>query len=266
VTRLSDDGVIDAAAEAALLRGIAQTTERLVWWEFEALVDDVEHRLHLDNISARVDVLDRIAGLADILEEQMVYVWRRHLGAVIRWMGNRMVEAASGVVSQGGSLPLQRAVGFADLVGYTELTESLDARGLATLLHAFEATAEEIVVRGGGRVVKSLGDAVMFEAGKLADGAKIALDLAEAIGASGRTPPARVAMAWGGVLGRFGDVFGPPVNLAARLVAICGAGQVVVDELAAASLAGDPQLRTVPMSPSIAPGIGEILPFLLVRR
>ncbi|MDR1427062.1 MAG: adenylate/guanylate cyclase domain-containing protein [Bifidobacteriaceae bacterium] len=264
VTELVDDGVLDAETEAALLRGISHSVERLVWWQFQVLADDAVRRLGLDDVEARISVLDHIADLADVLEAQMVYVWRRHLGATIRWIGRRLGEVPEGD-SRSGALPLMRSVGFVDLVGYTETSGHLDAEGLAALVQGFVATAADTVAKWGGRVVKSLGDAVMFSAGDPSSGAMIALDLAETIGSNALTPPARVAMVWGSVLDRFGDVFGPTVNLASRLVAMADAGQVVVDEVTAAVLASDSRVATIPLSPSLAAGIGQVTPYRLVK-
>ncbi|MDR1295336.1 MAG: adenylate/guanylate cyclase domain-containing protein, partial [Bifidobacteriaceae bacterium] len=264
VTRLVDDQVVDGTTEAALLRGISHTVERLVWWEFQALVDDVAQRLKLDDISARLVVLDRIADLAGVLEKQMVFAWRRHLATTIRWVGKRLAEVPPGH-GQVGPLPLTRAVGFADLVGYTGVSKSLDAQGLADLIQSFEATAADIVTWHGGRVVKAIGDAVMFTTGDAASGAALALDLAESIGRDSATPPVRVAMAWGGVLERFGDVFGPTVNLAARLAEVAHSREVVIDEGTAAALGGVATFRTVPMAVFRAAGIGEVAPYRLVR-
>ncbi|MDR0433141.1 MAG: adenylate/guanylate cyclase domain-containing protein [Bifidobacteriaceae bacterium] len=264
VTNLVDNGVIDGSTEAALLRGISNATERLVWWEFQALVDDAAHRLGLDDFSARIVIIDRITDFASILERQMVYAWRRHLATAIRWLGKRLDEIEPGD-SRGRPMPLMRAVGFADLVGYTELSRELNSAGLAALIQDFEATAQDIVTRHGGRVVKAIGDAVMFSTADAASAAAVALDLAERIGRGAVTPPVRVAMVWGGVLERFGDVYGPTVNLASRLAEAAEASQVLTDEATARALAGDRRFLVVPLSPFKAAGIGEVAPFRLTK-
>jgi adenylate cyclase len=164
-----------------------------------------------------------------------------------------------------GSLPLLRAVGFADLVGYTEISEKLDVVQLAALVQDFEATTRDIVTSGGGRIVKSIGDAVMFIADDPARGAVIALELAEALGRSCNTPPARVAMVWGRVLARFGDVFGPTVNLSSRLAERSEPGQVLIDERTAIALSDEADLAVVPEEICTLAGIGQVFPYRLVR-
>jgi adenylate cyclase len=263
--RLVDDGALDGQTAATLLRGTSHLVERLVWWQFQALVEDTERRLGLDDKSARIVVLDRIVDWADIMEEQIVYAWRRNLATTIRWIGKRLGDALPGQPRE-RPLPLMRAVGFADLVGYTEVTEHLDAAGLAALVQDFESTAEGAVAQGGGRLVKTIGDAVMFTTGEPESGALIALELAETIGRDTATPPARVALAWGSVLERFGDVFGPIVNLASRMAELAEPGMVVVDDSTAAALAADSRVRALPLTTSRAEGIGEVNLYRLVRR
>jgi adenylate cyclase len=264
VTEVVDYGVLDEDTELSLLRAISHTSERLAWWQFETLVDDAVRRFDLDDASARFVVLDRIADLADIMEEQMIYAWRRHLANTIRWVGQSVAESRDGAGLDPDALPLARAVGFADLVGYTEFSQNLSATALAALVQEFEATCQAIVSRGGGRVVKTIGDAMMFATDDPVRAALIALQLAEQIGQGGRTPKARVAMVWGRVLARFGDVFGPSVNLAARLAAVAQAGEVLVDEKTALALADEGDVALMPLPPCHAAGIGEVFPYRLL--
>jgi adenylate cyclase len=265
VTRLVDDGVLDADTWAALVRGISQSVERLVWWQFEVLVEHVARMEGMGDLAARLRVLSQIADLSDVLEAQMKHIWRHHLSSTIRWIGDKVTKEGSAMEPAPGVLPLPRAVGVADLVGYTEVSEGLDAQGLAALVQEFEAAAVDAVARWGGRVVKSMGDAVLYWAATPSDAAMIALGLAETIGRSTGTPPVRVGMAWGRVLGRFGDVFGPTVNLASRLAEIAEPGQVMIDEAAARALADDSRVDAQAMPPRGVAGIGIVRPYCLVR-
>jgi adenylate cyclase len=265
VTEVVDYGVLTEGTELSLLRAISHTAERLAWWQFETLVDDAAQRFELDDASARLVVLDRIADLADVLEEQMIYAWRRHLAQTIRWIGQNISDARHGQGLDPTALPLARAVGFADLVNYTEVSEHLSAGELASLVQEFENTTRGIVTRGGGRVVKTIGDAMMFVTDDPSRAALICLDLAENIGRSGATPPARVAMVWGRVLARFGDVFGPTVNLASRLSELAGPGEVFVDEPTAFALSDEEEVSVVAQEACTVAGIGEVFPYRLVR-
>ena len=79
--------------------------------------------------------------------------------------------------------------------------------------------------RPGARLVKTIGDEVMFVAGNAPD----AVDIACALVADPELPPLRVGLAAGEVVTRDGDLYGPVVNLAARLVATAEPDQIVFD-------------------------------------
>ena len=86
----------------------------------------------------------------------------------------------------------------------------------------------EIVSNGDGQIVKTIGDEAMFVTEDADDACRIALDL---IGASGGTlPPVRVGLATGEMVSVFGDLYGPDVNLAARLVDVAEASTALASE------------------------------------
>jgi class 3 adenylate cyclase len=128
-------------------------------------------------------------------------------------------------------------VGFADLVGSTELGEQLDFRELGDVLTTFELLASETVTDAGGRVVKLLGDEVLFTVPDVRSGVGIAIDLATSFADHPTVPPARVGLAYGRVMRRDGDVFGPVVNLASRVVDEASPAEVLAT-VEVATLAG----------------------------
>ncbi|MDR2453919.1 MAG: adenylate/guanylate cyclase domain-containing protein [Bifidobacteriaceae bacterium] len=263
---VSEYGVLGEQSETQLLRAVSHTAERLAWWQFESLVDDAAERYGLDHLSANLVVLDKIADMADIFEEQIVYAWRRHLSRIIRRVGELTADAGREAARPPAeAFPLERAVGFADLVGYTAISAKLGAAELDDLVQAFMRQCRDIVSRGGGRVVKELGDGVMFVTDEPIRAGLIALDLAEEIGRGAATPPARVGLVWGRVLGRFGDVFGPSVNLASRLTALAAPSEVLVDAATADALADQLGLGVVAQAATTAPGVGAVKPYRLVR-
>src|SRR5580765_3765165 len=148
------------------------------------------------------------------------YTWKRHLQVAARRRMVREAGAAEGDHAQ--------AVGFADLVGFTALSQQLDDHELAVIVDRFEATAYDIVGSLGGRVIKMIGDEVMFAVDDVAPAVEIALSLAEAYHDDESLSDVRVGLAYGPVLEREGDLFGPTVNLASRIVSIAYAGSVVV--------------------------------------
>ena len=127
-------------------------------------------------------------------------------------------------------------VGFVDLVGSTALAQHLNTAELGAALSEFETRAADIVVGAGGRVVKLIGDEVMFATPDVDAACASALDLVEAFRAHPVLPPVKVGLACGGVLLRDGDCFGPVVNLAARAVNEAEPSEVLVDAVIEASL------------------------------
>jgi class 3 adenylate cyclase len=118
-------------------------------------------------------------------------------------------------------------VGFVDLVGSTELGERLSVADLGAVLTAFEHLAADTVTAHGGRVVKLIGDEILFTASEPAPACTIAIELATAAREDPRLPAVRAGLASGPVMFREGDVFGPVVNLAARVVKAAEPGEVL---------------------------------------
>lgn len=130
-------------------------------------------------------------------------------------------EAQVGIESR------QLVIGFVDLVGSTTLGETLDLSELGAALAEFERTSAETIAEGGGRVVKLIGDEIMYTAPDALSASSIALDLADAFDGHATVPPVRVGLASGVVMLRDGDVFGPTVNLASRAGKVGRPGEVV---------------------------------------
>ena len=129
--------------------------------------------------------------------------------------------------SDGGISPIM-AVGFADMVGFTVLSQHLGDDELAAVVSRFEELAHDTVVALGGRVVKMIGDEVMFVVQTATGAAEIGLSLAEAYADDELLSDVRVGLAIGPVLVQDGDFYGPVVNLASRLVGVANPGTVLV--------------------------------------
>lgn len=124
---------------------------------------------------------------------------------------------------------VRRSVGFADLVDSTAWTQQLELPALSQALSTFDATASEIVAGLGGRVIKLIGDGIMFAANDPITATEIALRLVEAFAAHDVLPPLRAGIATGDVLARDGDFSGAVVNLAARAVNVARPSTLLVD-------------------------------------
>jgi class 3 adenylate cyclase len=133
-----------------------------------------------------------------------------------------------GVVS-GPSAGLVCGVGFADLSGFTALTQRLTPAELSAMLTEFGATAGDVVHADGGRLVKFLGDAVMWVSSNPERLAKAAIDLVDHPRAREAGLQVRAGLGYGEILAINGDYFGNAVNMAARLVAAASPGQILAD-------------------------------------
>jgi adenylate cyclase len=110
------------------------------------------------------------------------------------------------------------AVGFVDLVGFTELAFDLEPEVLGEFIRDFEGRAHDLASSVGGQVVKTVGDEVMFVADDAAAACRVGQALMEGFASPGGTVLPRGGLAYGNVLPRGGDYYGVVVNLAARLV------------------------------------------------
>ncbi|GEP10201.1 hypothetical protein MGN01_20460 [Methylobacterium gnaphalii] len=124
--------------------------------------------------------------------------------------------------------PHPSTVVFADLAGFTVLTQEIGDAPAAERAAEFEALAHEVAVAKGGRLIKALGDGVMLLFGDAPSAAEAAIHLAA--GAS-TLPPARIGLATGVIVPRDGDVFGRTVNMAARICAKARTNEVLVCEV-----------------------------------
>jgi class 3 adenylate cyclase len=130
-------------------------------------------------------------------------------------------------VQRGPSASVVCGVGFADLSGFTALTQTLTPAELSTLLSEFGATVSDVVHADGGRVVKFLGDAVMWVSSSPQRLAEAALHLVDHPRAREAGLQVRAGLGYGEILAMNGDYFGNAVNLAARLVAAAAPGQIL---------------------------------------
>lgn len=165
-------------------------------------------------------------GLAMDLSSVLHMMMRQHLDqATLR---ERQLFAAT----SRADLMAPMTIGFVDLVGFTSRSVEMKADELANLVSRFEATANDTITSLGGRLVKLIGDEVMFVAVSPEDGVTIAAALLREFGTSPELTP-RGGMAYGPVLARGGDYFGSVVNLAARLVDQAVPGEMLLTDVLA---------------------------------
>jgi adenylate cyclase len=250
VSQLGEQGYLDDEAQIAMTRALGQSLARLAEWQLAAIGSMV------DADTAMEQAMGRARDLVPVVEKLIGHVWRRHLAA------------AAGRVLAGGSEELDSntmVVGFADLVGFTSLTRNIDEAGLAHLVEHFESMASDIVAACDGRVIKTVGDEVMFAADRVPAAAEIGLRLSESVGADTDLPDLRVGLAHGTVVSRLGDLYGEPVNIAARLTSIARPGSVLVDRRLAHELAEDDRWQLHSAKPRPVSGYSMLHPHRLRR-
>ncbi len=159
---------------------------------------------------ALAELIPRVGAMLDV-------VHRHHLTRP--YLFENMVSDPSSSVACG--------VGFADLSGFTALTQVLTPAELSALLNGFSAAVSDVVKTDEGRVVKFIGDAVMWVSTTPESLVKTATDLVNDPRTREAGLQVRAGLSYGPVLAINGDYFGNAVNLAARLVAAASPGQIL---------------------------------------
>ena len=126
---------------------------------------------------------------------------------------------------------------FADLAGYTALTEAHGDDDAAQIAMRFHELAKQCL-RGDAWVVKTIGDAVMIVASSVDGAVETSLEIARVVAASRAFPAVRIGIHYGTAVERDGDFFGAAVNTAARVSSVARGGEIVCTEpIAAAAVA-----------------------------
>lgn len=126
------------------------------------------------------------------------------------------------------------AVLFADVAGSTALYELLGDQQAFALVEGCLATMSACTVECHGRVVKTIGDAVMAVFDRVDDAAAAAAEMQVRVAAMGAPQGLRLGLRigfhFGPVVPRGDDVFGDSVNLASRLCDLASRGQIITDQ------------------------------------
>lgn len=125
-----------------------------------------------------------------------------------------------------GSDVVEATILFADLSGFTALTESHGDTSAADLLERFYALSSGVLT-DGARIVKTIGDAVMVSAPTAAATMRTAQLLRLAVHREPTWPSLRAGVHTGPLIERGGDSYGATVNIAARVAAQAQPGQIL---------------------------------------
>lgn len=249
--RLFDRAEMDPGIVLQQARTMSQAVARIAASHQDVIADIVPHE---DPVPAAERALSLAGETLPVLDHLLVYMYRRHLAAATE---QRLLVSRT---PEGG---VQLSVGFADMTGFTRLSGELDVRELAQLVDRFNAASADAITSGGGRVVKTIGDEVMFSTPDPHVAATIATELLRTVSDAGGLPPLRIGLACGLVIAREGDVFGAPVNLASRLVALARPDSALVDDALHDALADDTTVAFSPLGRQPIKGIGHVRVFRL---
>jgi adenylate cyclase len=199
-------------------------------------------------------------GLIDGMTRGFDTLVRHHIELGFRPGGPIELELAAGVDL------VRRSVGFADLVGSTSWTRQLDFSTLSRALAEFETRASEIVVGRRGRLVKLIGDEVMFVTEDPVAAADIALALIETFASHPELPAVRAGIASGEVVARAGDYSGAVVNLAARALSVAEPSTLLVDHATLAAIDDDARFVIGAEREHVLKGFDAPVPLAVVTR
>ncbi len=247
----------------SLARAGSHLADRLALWQVEALVEDAERRFGLDDSGARLVTLDTMQDYVPIFEDQLIYVWRRQMEALLARITKEVALRPRDHSRR--RFPLTRSLGFVDMVSYTSNSSAMGDE-LVGLIEHFEYLCRSAVTAEGGRVVKMIGDAVFFIADDLPTGLRVVTSLMDTLGRTEGILPVRASLIYGDVFSRSGDVFGPPVNLAARLVDIAPTGDILTDAPTAALITagrGGPSFGVQDFPSTRLRGFGRVSPYMI---
>jgi adenylate cyclase len=204
---------------------------------FHATVEDRFRQRGLgDNAAYEAAVREVGVRVGGSGEDLLGWLFRRHSET---YMTAHQIDHVETALEEAGLRPpapqRPEAVAFADLSGYTELTEVAGDEVAADTSIAFAALVGEVATEHRGTVVKLLGDGVLLHFSQPADAVRASLDLVARL-PSRRLPPAHVGIEAGQLLYDEGDYFGRTVNIAARIAAQAKPGQVLAGESLAAAV------------------------------
>lgn len=198
----------------AILRVIGSSMARIAEASVSLFLQDIESP-HIEAGGSELDHARQIYAAVDLLDKE----FSAHLNSILL----RHIVQASDRTRKAIAGPEERfdylyAVGFVDLVGFTTESASMSQRELGTFLREFEERAHNAITSHGARIVKLIGDEVMFVSTDPNAACRAASALMSGFSSARNQVVPRAGLAYGSVLLRGGDYFGSVVNLASRLV------------------------------------------------
>ena len=215
---IPDEGLLEITR--VLGRSLAQGAEAIRSVAAGAFLESgiTEYELARRNAEAASRFLPRLAPL-------LQNILRLHLRDLVRNQALSQEELAAGAARNTTHV----YVGFADIVGFTRLGERVELGELGALGARLTELALQNT-RPPTRLVKTIGDAVMFVSPTVDALLETVLDLVDRVEEDEAFPRLRAGLAGGLAVSREGDWYGPPVNLASRVTGVARPGSVLATE------------------------------------
>lgn len=252
---LTESFSTEAALRAARLLGDA--TRRLAEGSVDLfnreirVTQDERDAMRMDELRPRI--LEPAVRVAGVFEPMTVWLLRHHLEQSLNAANIETLERA--LETEGLRPAADReppAIVFADISGFTRLTEEHGDELAARHAESLAGLAAAAAAEHGGRLVKQLGDGVMLAFAGASGAVQAGVQLMRAAHAA-RLPELHVGISAGPVIERDGDYFGRTVNLASRMSELAGPGEALLNH-AAAGAAGKP---VAPLGPTTVKGLPE---------
>jgi adenylate cyclase len=246
----------DTAEE--ILRVLAASLASLAAASISAFVGSVEGELEAAGDQLRrAEVTQGVGELGLELAAGLRPLFRHHLRDAVVLQRRAMGSSTDRQLSY-------LAVGFVDLVGYTSTTSSMAAADLVAFTGRFRGRTYDVVTSLGGRVVKHIGDEIMYSAIEAEQACRIGLALIDAFAEHDTRP--RGGVAHGQVVARHGDLYGLTVNLAARLADIAVPGELLAPAAVRSAIEDAPDLHAVPAGRRALKGFADPVEVVAVER
>jgi len=244
-----------------LARSLSYSMERLALTQVEAIIHRLTQR-GMSDTEARVAAAAYAPSQNQALMHQLNVMWQRHFSAAIHRLTTETI-LLRGISDDDRQFPLVVAVGQARIADFTEITANFGVEDYAEFVQDFANRTSDVVnSTDGGRVVKLLGDTIVWVTPNADAGAEIALKIAD-LHHQGFAGQLQTALTWCRVMSLHGDLFGPGANLAAKLAELAPIGEVFVDDAAATQFVRSAKYTVTPQPEIQIKGLGEVRPWIL---
>ena len=197
-----------------------------------------------------------------LMDEVLLFLHRGHL--LRAGVADALVHLEGGDVAASPGA-MDAAILFVDIALFTSLAQAHGDEAAMEVVERFDSMVRALALEHSGTLVKQIGDEFMLVFSNPADAARFAVALDEVAGREPQFPSLRAGINHGQVLFRMGDYFGNTVNVAARVVSMAMAGEILVTEpvAAAAEAAG---ITVERLGVRLARGVQDPVPVARVKR